>query len=156
MIAIIDNETKDNNYKEPAIICDLDGTLALKHSGRTWYDASTCDADIPNEPVRFLVDMMFSSHHIIFCSGREDKYREPTMAFINKCFDGKLEDHDYTLLMRETNDNRKDSIVKHELYLNHIEHRWDILYVLDDRQQVVDMWRNALGLLTLQVAEGNF
>ena len=99
---------------------------------------------------------MFSSHHIIFCSGREDKYREPTMAFINKCFDGKLEDHDYTLLMRETDDYRKDSIVKHELYLNHIEHRWDILYVLDDRQQVVDMWRNALGLLTLQVAEGNF
>jgi len=45
-------------YKEPAIICDLDGTLALKHSGRTWYDASTCDADIPNEPIRLLVDFV--------------------------------------------------------------------------------------------------
>ena len=145
-----------SQYRAPAIICDLDGTLALKHNGRTWFDASTCDADLINEPIRDLINMMWSSHYVVFCSGREDKYREPTMTFLNKCFPTKIEGHDFDLFMRETDDFRKDSIIKHELYYAHIEPRWDIHIVLDDRKQVVDMWRNAIGLTTLQVAEGNF
>ena len=58
--------------------------------------------------------------------------------------------------MRETQDNRKDSIVKHEIYTTCIKDRWDVLFVLDDRNQVVDMWRNTLNLPCLQVAEGDF
>ena len=33
---------------------------------------------------------------------------------------------------------------------------YDVAGVLDDRDQVVKMWRNELGLTCLQVAEGNF
>lgn len=53
-------------------------------------------------------------------------------------------------------DNRKDSIVKRELYEKYIEGKYLIRFVLDDRNQMVDMWRNELGLKCLQVAEGNF
>jgi hypothetical protein len=57
--------------------------------------------------------------------------------------------------MREAGDSRKDSIVKQELYEKHIEPSYDVFVVLDDRNQVVDMWRS-LGLVCLQVAPGDF
>lgn len=52
-------------------------------------------------------------------------------------------------------DMRKDSIVKRELFDAHIRDVYDVHYVLDDRQQVVDMWRG-LGLAVFQVAPGDF
>jgi hypothetical protein len=51
--------------------------------------------------------------------------------------------------------NRKDAIMKEELYRQHIEGKYNIKFVLDDRQQVVDMWRG-LGLTVFQVDEGDF
>ena len=57
--------------------------------------------------------------------------------------------------MRKTGDNRKDSIIKEEIYRNLIEPNYNIEFVLDDRNQVVDMWRR-IGLTCLQVADGNF
>jgi len=57
--------------------------------------------------------------------------------------------------MRATGDNRKDSIVKKEIYEGIIKPVFDVKFVLDDRNQVVEMWRS-LGLTVLQVADGNF
>ena len=48
-----------------------------------------------------------------------------------------------------------DKIVKECLYRTHVEPRFNVKFVLDDRNRVVDMWRS-LGLKCLQVAEGNF
>lgn len=42
-----------------------------------------------------------------------------------------------------------------ELFDRHARDEYRVLVVLDDRKQVVDMWRS-LGLTCLQVAEGNF
>ena len=145
-----------NKYIQPAIICDLDGTLAIKHPGRTWFDASTCDRDGINMPVLEVLSAFHSTHHIIFCSGRENKDREPTLAFIKKCLPTLIENHDFSLFMRETEDFRKDSIIKHEIYQMCIKDKYEILFVLDDRTQVVRMWRDAIGLTCFQVAEGNF
>jgi hypothetical protein len=57
--------------------------------------------------------------------------------------------------MREEGNNEKDSIVKRRLFEDNIRGKYYIEYVLDDRNQVVDMWRN-MGLTCLQVAEGDF
>jgi hypothetical protein len=57
--------------------------------------------------------------------------------------------------MRVAGDHRKDSIVKQEIFENHIDGMFDVQFVLDDRDQVVTMWRS-LGLQCFQVAEGNF
>jgi len=62
---------------------------------------------------------------------------------------------DYTLFMRPDGDFRADNIVKQEIYDTHIKGKHDVLFVMDDRQQVVDMWRRN-GLTCFQVAEGNF
>lgn len=58
------------------------------------------------------------------------------------------------LYMRPEGDKRKDSIIKYEILQNLIKENF-IAYVLDDRNQVVKMWREA-GLRCLQVQEGNF
>ena len=147
-----------------AIICDLDGTLALKHDGRSWYDASTSDLDNPNKPVLALLRFVQEANwhglnteqdcQIIFLSGRQEKDREPTEKFLEK---HRL--NRYPLFMRTTDDFRNDIVIKKELYEENIKGNYEILFVLDDRNSekcpVVDMWRE-LGLACFQVADGNF
>ena len=134
-----------------AIICDLDGTLALMN-GRNPFDASTCDQDLINEPVsNLLKNYKNLGYKILLVSGREDKYKEPTLRFLATheiVFDN--------LIMRQTKDSRKDSIVKTEIYNNHIKGNYFIEFVLDDRNQVVDTWRNDLKLPCFQVYYGDF
>lgn len=152
-----------------AVICDLDGTLALIH-GRSPYDASDCDIkDLPNIPVIETVLAHYKAgRKIIFCSGREDKYRPETIRFIEKhCLVDNLNDPkdrdwvpiikpiEYQLFMRKTNDFRKDAIIKEEIYQNEIEGKYNVLMVLDDRNQVVEFWRGK-GLTCWQVAPGDF
>ena len=141
-----------------AIICDLDGTLAINDHGRDFFDATDCDKDAINVPVCAVVQWAWDNNNqIIFLSGREDKYRKPTIKFLDKCgFDEGM----YTLLMRGTGDNRKDSIIKLEIYEEIVKpalkrSEVDILFMLDDRDQVVKMWREQ-GLTVFQVAEGDF
>jgi len=50
---------------------------------------------------------------------------------------------------------RKDVIIKQEIYEEHIKDKYDVLFVMDDRNQVVEFWRS-IGLTCFQVAEGNF
>lgn len=56
------------------------------------------------------------------------------------------------LLMREGGDQRLDSIVKREIYLRDIEPFYRVLFVVDDRPQVVATWQE-LGLPVLQVTD---
>src|SRR6185436_5798773 len=144
-----------------AILCDLDGTLALLN-GRNPYDASDCDLkDLPNIPVIETVLAHYKAgKKIIFCSGREDKYSEETIRFIEKYLqdidiDGKICKPEYQLFMRKTGDFRKDALIKEEIYESEIKNKYNVLLVLDDSTSVVNLWRN-LGLVCFQVAPGDF
>jgi len=133
------------------IICDLDGTLAMNDGHRSFYDASKCDEDKLNGDIWTLLHTLKKDgFEIVYCSGREDKYRGPTLTFLEKhaCPVGPV-------FMRTSGDFRKDSIVKRELFDANIRGKFNVLFVLDDRNQVVKMWRE-LGLTCLQVAEGDF
>jgi predicted kinase len=135
-----------------AILCDLDGTLALLNN-RSPYDASKCDEDHLNEPVADIVRRFHDDgHRIIFLSGREDKFREPTIRFLEKHLGT---DFRYELLMRRSGDMRKDAIIKEEILRTSILPHYHVDFALDDRNQVVDMWRG-LGLTCLQVDYGDF
>jgi len=154
-----------------AIMCDLDGTLALIRN-RNPYDASKCDeVDEPNWPVIECVKAMHAAgYKVIFMSGRESKYREQTERFIEKwvripaawAFKQEPETRPDTLVvphelhMRQTSDRRKDNIVKHELFDAHVAGKYYVEFVLDDRNQVVQCWRNEMGITCFQCAEGNF
>lgn len=152
-----------------AILCDLDGTLALM-GNRSPYDASQCDVlDKPNWPVIITVLAMHQQGvEVIFMSGRDSQYRPQTVNFIEQwCrpeFLTQLTEQvgpavtsviPYELHMRGTGDQRKDSIIKSELFDEHVRGKYNVLFVLDDRNQVVDFWRS-IGLSCFQVAPGNF
>jgi len=129
------------------VLCDLDGTIALI-GDRSPYDAAKCELDLVNEPVRSILQN--SGKAIIFVSGREDKFKPQTLAWLAKhniSFNG--------LYMRQSGDTRKDSIVKREIYDEFILDKYNVAYVLDDRDQVVRVWRD-LGLTCLQVDYGDF
>ena len=132
-----------------AIIIDMDGTLAITDH-RSPYDLSNCDLDPANKPVLETVLKWQSNTTIIVVSGRTDDGKEKTIIWLEKY--GVKYQH---LYMRKTGDMRKDSIIKEEIFNNFIRDKYNILFILDDRQQVVDMWRS-LGLTVFQVAEGDF
>ena len=134
-----------------AIICDLDGTLALMN-GRNPFDATTCDQDLLNEPVaNVLKNYKTLGYKILLVSGREEQYKEPTLRFLET--HGILFDD---LIMRKSKDSRKDSIIKTEIFKQFIKDKYFIEFVLDDRNQVVDTWRMDLKLPCFQVYYGDF
>ena len=89
------------------------------------------------------------SYHILIVSGRPiDKCGKETVEWLAK-HDIKY-DH---ILMRNSGDRRQDDIVKQEI-LDRLP-KGKIAFILDDRKQVVNMWRRN-GLTCLQVADGDF
>lgn len=134
----------------PVVVVDIDGTLAL-HNGRSPYDLTLCGADLPNYAVIEAVQAAAADDlGIVYCSGREASARQVTADWITKHVGVSG-----PLYMRVAGDRRKDSVVKAELFDTHIRDRYDVRWVFDDRQQVVDMWRS-LGLTVFQVAKGDF
>ncbi|WP_427007175.1 AAA family ATPase [Pseudarthrobacter sp. H2] len=134
-----------------AVICDIDGTLAHMVN-RGPYDTSKYLDDEKDDLVHWaFARLSVEGGKRIICSGRSDEFRADTEQW--------LADNGITydlLLMRPAGDVRKDSIVKRELYEQHIKGQYNVRLVLDDRNQVVDMWRDELGLKCFQVAPGDF
>ena len=132
-----------------AIICDLDGTLALKHAGRNIYDASTSNLDTVNQPILdiLLTYSLLREYKILYVSGREEQFREPSLKFLETrlCPRGPL-------WMRATGDSRNDAIVKLEIFDREIRGKFNVAFVLDDRPRVLRMWQE-LGLFTLAVGD---
>ena len=152
------------------IVCDLDGTLCnIEHrthfvqvaqGERKDWDSffNGVPNDTVNEPVLEVLDrfrLTANCLQIVFCSGRPERCRADTVEWLKKYYftkrKGKLH---YELYMRQDGDFRRDDIVKQEILDKHID-KDRVLFVLDDRDQVVDMWRRN-GLTCFQVAEGDF
>ena len=205
--------------KKAAIICDLDGTIALMNGKRSPFEFLKCDQDDPNLPVIDVLETMVTAKNwvTIFTTARmnvpipKDMYRNIITHSVyakydiiahtnieelkeNKYYNDSLQCHVHpclkqdntkkiifihltdvyslTLLwllqhvhlhwkyfrifIRENNNNDKDRYVKLKLYEEQIKPNYDVQLVLDDRNQVVEMWRWGAKLPCLQVADGNF
>lgn len=137
--------------KPTAVICDIDGTLAHMVN-RGPYDTSKYLDDEKDDFIHNLFSLLTIGEVArIIVSGRSDEFKDVTEKWLKT--HGISYDH---LYMRPAGDMRNDAIVKKELYEKYIEPKYNIKVVLDDRDRVVDMWRNQLGLRVLQVADGNF
>lgn len=137
--------------KDKAVIVDIDGTLA-KMQGRSPYDWNRVFEDRVNESVANHVRNVFNNGlvNVILLSGRDGAAREETVRW--------LDFHEIPfdeLYMRAEGDTTRDDKVKYDLFNWHVRKRFDVMYVLDDRDQVVKMWRD-LGLSCWQVDYGNF
>jgi predicted kinase len=141
---------QDTNLPK-AIICDLDGTLAHLN-GRNPFDAAECEKDLLNPAVANVLKVYRQlGYKIVLFSGRKDEHKPQTINWLSQ------NNIEYDMLeMRQTKDNRMDAIVKKELFEQHILGQFYIEFVLDDRNQVVDLWRNDLGLTCFQVNYGDF
>jgi predicted kinase len=134
--------------KPRAILCDIDGTLAHMYE-RSPYDWHKVGTDNPDKAV---IDLLrhYDDKAVILMSGRDSICRPETVDWLMA---NRVPFHH--LYMRAEGDMRKDNIVKRELFDTHVRDDFQVEFVLDDRNQVVDMWRE-LGLKCFQVAAGDF
>jgi predicted kinase len=137
-----------------SVLVDIDGTLA-KMADRSPFEWDRVGEDSAHSDI---VDLVLTLRQkggaeIIFVSGRDGKSRSQTAMWLRQYLGDWTVDA--PLLMRTAGDMRKDSVVKEEIYRRDILGKYNVWMVLDDRDQVVEMWR-LLGLRCLQVAPGNF
>lgn len=141
--------------KEKSIICDIDGTLAIMGERSPFKVKTSILVDTLNEPVASILSRFKDSHTIIFVTGRNERDREITNEFIG-LYMKWLENEDYLLFMRPDGDYRQDCVVKKEIYNTFIKDNTKVEFALEDRDQMVDMYRQDLNIPCLQVNYGRF
>lgn len=133
-----------------AILVDLDGTL-FHANNRDIYDLTRVDTDDVDDVVLDMLHRYADDYAIVLMSGRKDSCREDTIRALEKCGAPYTELH-----MRADKDNRPDWAVKRDLVMEHIHGNYHVSFCLDDRNQVVDYYRDKFGFKVLQVAPGDF
>lgn len=148
-----------------AIIVDLDGTLydSKERQARCFPDGGKKDfarwnqeaeLDFPHQWCAELVQAMRGTGvWPIFVSGRDGAFEVATRKWLKRYLN--LADSDYLLFMRPSDDYRKDTDLKRQIYEECIRAHWDVRFCVDDRKQVVETWRE-MGLVCLHCAEGEF
>lgn len=143
------------------VLFDLDGTLADINQRRKFLEQDKPDwvnfnkgilEDQPNLPLVSLYQTLWNSREytMILVTGRMEQLRSETLEWLQ--VNGLLFD---ALRMRRNGDYRPDHLVKEEMLDEMLQQGHSILFVVDDRQQVVDMWRQR-GLTCLQCDVGDF
>lgn len=136
--------------KPDAFMYDLDGTVYHMNGKRGPYDHNV-DVDDPDETVQETVRTLWMGGLVpIAMSGRVEATRGTTESCLTR--DDVPFEH---LFMRADGDMRSDDIVKHEIFWRDVAPHYNVRFVLDDRDQVVRMWRR-IGIPCFQVAEGEF
>jgi len=143
-----------------AVIFDLDGTISdlehrrpmLSERPPRWDDFyEACHLDGFNSWAGELRRAMAAAgYKIIILSGRMATVKEKTEDWLDK--------HNFeydALVMREAGNTEPDNALKKRFYQDLVKPYFNVLFVVDDRQKVVDMWRE-LGLVCLQCDKGNF
>lgn len=140
------------------VIFDIDGTLSdpshRRHflENKDWngfFDAMG-DDPLVTPVAETLFDLYITGKRIFLCTGRPETHRQQTKDW--------LEYHRIqydNLLMRPAGDYRNDTVIKKEMLDRLQAEGHEILCVFDDRQSVVDMWREN-GIICFQVNEGDF
>ena len=140
------------------VIFDIDGTLAdvserihhLNKKPKNWkafFKGMAQDKAI-HAMVRLCNILYASGIRIVLCSGRSDEHRPETIRWLRQ---QRVKYHE--LLLRRDDDRRSDVVVKREMLAGLDKSK--ILFVVEDRSRVVEMWRSE-GLVCLQCAPGEF
>ena len=142
------------------IIVDLDGTLAdvshrVHHVQKEPKDKKSFNSLMGEDGLNHwcfeLSEAMRSrGYKIILITGRPEKYRDDTVAWLER--EKIVYDE---LYMRPRHAGVPDSLVKKDIYRKLIRDRMEIVFVVEDRLSVVRMWRE-MGLVCLQCDWGDF
>lgn len=175
-----DTEPSKHDGRKPlAVICDLDGTSALRtllrepypHM-RSYYNYKYVYLDQPDLLVRTLIQgLMSQGIEVLFVSGRkqwdfvteENKPEEYIDVYdlTKKFIEDKLFVDSPELFMRnpekhvdQDGKDLKDDLVKYKIYKEEIEPNWNVIGAIDDRKRVLAMWED-IGIKTLNVGSLN-
>jgi len=150
------------------IIADLDGTIANidqrrkasqtqdnKIDWEKFFNYNRILKDTPNTPIINLLNVLKDKYNIIITSGRLETTEKATLKWLkkhrvpyNKIYMRKLGD-------RKPDDKLKEQMLYNDVLPNCNNDINNIEFVLDDRNSVVEKWRE-LGLTCLQVDRGDF
>lgn len=143
--------------KQKVFIFDIDGTLSdcshrlhfIQRNPADWDSFySQCLHDAPKVDVCRVCREL--SYPVIYITGRTQDVRKETDKWLT------FNDLPHGMLfMRPAGDHRPDYELKREIYEKYIKDRYDVVGVFEDRNQVVEMWRE-LGLTCFQVASGDY
>ena len=149
-----------SNIKPHAILVDLDGTLAdIKHRLYLLQERpknhrafeKLCVNDEVNFPVCLVVKALESYADIVIVSGRSSDVRKETEEWLQE---NSISYND--IYMRKSGDYRADNIIKDEILMQ-IKEKYDILFAIDDRKRVVDMWkRNGIFVFDVRQTDVEF
>lgn len=133
------------------VIFDVDGTLA-KMQNRGPFDWDHVDHDRPNWPiVKLCRELKEQGNTIVIFTGRDGIAYDKTVEWLNY-YEIPYDE----LYIRPKNNFEKDSVIKQRMFNDNIRGRYYVDFVVDDRDQVVEMWRDKMGLTCIQVDKGNF
>ena len=129
-----------------AIIVDLDGTLAILNS-RGPFEWENVGNDNLNQPIAELMAMSQKySYKTIILSGRDEGASEKTIKWLNQ------NDIIYDkLYLRPSNNQMSNADYKRMIFINEIQAKYNVLFILEDLPEVVKMWRDEFSLTVLQV-----
>jgi predicted kinase len=136
------------------VLCDLDGTW-FEAVNRGPYDESKVYDDIVRKHVSMTVVSLcaISNATLIFMSGRTEGCRSETVRCLQDKSNIDQIAPEYQLFMREIGDRRRDGVIKTELYNKHVNDKYNVLAVFDDRAQVIrEAWK-PLGLPVFRCGE---
>lgn len=142
------------------VIFDIDGTLAncehrrhlvtgKKKYFKRFYEAMGNDV-VKNEVRRLLNFYSRDGFKIFLCTGRPEKYRDITANWLA---DNEI-DYDELMMRPDGREYDPDFEVKQTM-LDKILLTNKVHVAVDDRDQVVKMWRSN-GITCFQVADGDF
>lgn len=135
------------------VVIDLDGTLAnIQHRRHLvacdkpqWDEFyAACDKDVLNPWCAELMRAMMDQGCIVLIvSARRDSEKEKTVKWLK---DNYVK-YDDLIMLRKGSDSTEDKKLKRKWLYEYGKE--NILFIVDDRQKVVDMWR-AEGMVCLQ------
>ena len=143
------------------VLFDIDGTLADIRHRRGYLDGERPDwhrfneamgDDTPNIPIVALYKTLWASgdYKIEIVTGRNERFRAVTENWFVW-----NEIPFSSITMRPDKDFRPDNELKQDILDGLLAKGHKIAFVVDDRQQVVDMWRRN-GITCLQCDVGDF
>jgi predicted kinase len=142
------NINKDTKNLDKCVIVDIDGTLTNGAKDRSPYEWHLVGNDEPNDVLVDAIKGLYNSGYaIIFLSGRDSVCRDETVKWIDNQFEDVIgftpqKTIEYDLFMRSEGDMRKDSYIKQELYFKHIDGKYRVEAVFDDRPSVIrNVWQ---------------
>ena len=142
------------------VIFDVDGTIAdVEHrrhfvNGNNDWDSFRKET-VNDTPVQWVCDIakrfIAQGDEVAFFSARNESERDITEKQISDW----IGDGHKGVFLRPDGDFTPDDVFKSELADKFIDMGGKIDLIFDDRQKVVDMWRDK-GFTVVQVADGDF